>query len=126
LHNNGEAIYGARPWRVFGEGPTQTPQGHLSDLHFDGFSAEDIRFTQAKDGSVIYAFLFGLPEDDSLLIRSLTPDRGAIKSVGFLASDAPIQWQQSNAGLQLKLSAKPTMQHAIVLKITGDGLTLSQ
>ena len=106
--------------------PPKRQKGHLSDLRFDGFSAEDIRFTQAKDGSALYAFLFGLPEDDSLLIRSLTPDRGAIKSVGFLASDAPIQWQQTGAGLQLRLSAKPTMQHAIVLKITGDGLALSQ
>ena len=27
LHTNGEAIYGTRPWKVFGEGPTQTPEG---------------------------------------------------------------------------------------------------
>jgi alpha-L-fucosidase len=126
LHTNGEAIYGTRPWKVFGEGPTQMPKGHLSDLRFDGFSAADIRFTQAKDGSALYAFLFGLPEDGSLLIRSLTPDRGAVKSVGLLATQTPIHWQQTSAGLQLRLSAKSTMQPAIVLKITGDGLTVSR
>ena len=31
LRLNGPAIYGTRPWKVFGEGPTKTPQGHLAD-----------------------------------------------------------------------------------------------
>ena len=51
---------------------------------------------------------------------------GEIKSVGFLASDAPLQWQQSDAGLQLKLSVRPAVKHAIVLKVTGDRLALPQ
>ena len=123
LHANGQAIYGARPWKVYGEGPTQTPQGHLSDLGFDGFSAEDVRFTQAKDGSALYVFLFGWPQNDSILIQSLTPNRGTVKSVDFLAYDASVQWQQSQAGLRLNLSTKLSEQHAIVLKITGDKLT---
>jgi len=39
LKVNGEAIYGSRPWLIYGEGPTQTPVGHLSDLGFSGFTA---------------------------------------------------------------------------------------
>lgn len=126
LRENGEAIYGSRPWKVFGEGPTITPKGHLSDLGFDGFVAEDTRFTQAKDGSALYLFLFGWPKHNSVRVRSLTPDRGTIKTISFLAHDAPVRWQQSEAGLDLSLSVKPPAKHTIVLKITGDNLTLSQ
>ncbi len=123
LRTNSDAIYGTRPWKVFGEGPTKTPEGHLSDLDFEGFAAEDIRFTQAKDGSTLYVFLFGWPENDSLIVRSLTPDRGTIKTVNYLAYDTPVQWRQSDGGLILNLSAKPPAKHAIVLKLTGDNLT---
>ena len=28
---NGEAIYGTRPWKIFGEGPTDVPDGHFTD-----------------------------------------------------------------------------------------------
>ncbi len=126
LRENGEAVYGTRPWKVFGEGPTITPKGHLSDLGFNGFVAEDIRFTQAKDGSALYLFLFGWPKHDSVRIRSLGPDRGTIKTIGFLAYDAPVQWQQTETGLELSLSVRPPTKHAIVLKITGDNLTQSQ
>lgn len=125
LRTNGEAIYSARPWKVYGEGPTETPEGHLSDLKFDGFTAQDVRFTQAKDGSALYAILFGWPEDDSIIIRSLTPDRGTIKNVRFLASEIPVHWRQSRAGLELSQSAKPVESSAIVLKITGVNLTVN-
>ena len=124
LRENGEAVYDTRPWKVFGEGPTITPEGHLSDLAFDGFTAEDIRFTQAKDASALYLILLGWPEHDSVRVRSLSPDRGTIKTVGFLAYDAPVQWHQSEAGLDLSLSVRPPAKYAIVLKITGDNLTL--
>jgi len=31
LQLNGEAIYGTRPWKVFGEGPTQVLKGGFTD-----------------------------------------------------------------------------------------------
>jgi len=83
MRANGDAIYSTRPWKVFGEGPTQTPVGHLSDLGFTGFTAEDIRFTQAKDGSALYVILFGWPKNQSIMVCSLKPDRGTMKTVGF-------------------------------------------
>jgi alpha-L-fucosidase len=44
LATNGEAIYGTRPWKVFGEGPTQVPEGHFTDQNRVAFTAEDWRF----------------------------------------------------------------------------------
>lgn len=31
LKVTGEAIYGSRPWKIYGEGPTETLEGHLSE-----------------------------------------------------------------------------------------------
>ena len=31
LKINGEAIYGSRPWKIFGEGPQNITEGHLSE-----------------------------------------------------------------------------------------------
>ena len=33
---NGEAIYGTRPWRVYGEGPTEVPEGAFTDTDQGG------------------------------------------------------------------------------------------
>jgi alpha-L-fucosidase len=47
---NGEAIYGTRPWKVFGEGPAIESAAPISAQGFNEgkgkpFGAEDIRFT---------------------------------------------------------------------------------
>jgi len=44
LRVNGEAIYGTRPWKTFGEGPAIIPAGYLADLKFRSFCAKGIRF----------------------------------------------------------------------------------
>ena len=31
LRVNGEAVYGSRPWKIYGEGPTPVTEGHLSE-----------------------------------------------------------------------------------------------
>ena len=65
---NGEALYGSRPWRVFGEGPTKPPTGVMAESEAKPFVAEDVRFT-AKDG-VVHAF-FMLPPAGQVRIASL-------------------------------------------------------
>ncbi len=57
---NGEAVYGTRPWRVYGEGPTEVPEGAFTDTSRAAFTADDFRFTQ-KDG-VIYAICLARPQ----------------------------------------------------------------
>jgi alpha-L-fucosidase len=65
---NGEAIFGTRPWRKFGEGPTKPPTGMLNEDQAKPFTAEDIRFTQ-KGGS-LYAIMLDWPEQQ-IAIASL-------------------------------------------------------
>ena len=58
LKVNGEAIYGTRYWKVFGEGPTVVPEGHFTDTYEKKFTSEDIRFTSR--GNHIYATVLHL------------------------------------------------------------------
>ena len=64
---NEAGIFGTRPWRVLGEGPTTVPYNRWSPKE-PYFKKEDIRFTRKND--VVYAFLMS-PSDDKVLIRSL-------------------------------------------------------
>ena len=45
---NGEGIFGTRPWKIYGEGPTQVSGGMFNEQKVH-YTAEDLRFT-TKDG----------------------------------------------------------------------------
>ncbi|MBA3440266.1 MAG: alpha-L-fucosidase [Pyrinomonadaceae bacterium] len=49
LKINGEAIYGTRPWRMYGEGPTAIVEGAFNDTKRQPFTGRDIRFTTKGD-----------------------------------------------------------------------------
>ncbi|MDI1335841.1 MAG: alpha-L-fucosidase [Lacunisphaera sp.] len=117
LKLNGEAIYGSRPWLIFGEGPTITPVGHLSDLQFKGFTAQDIRFT--TQGEQLYAIALGWPSDGKLLIKSLGSARYStpIRGIRLIGHDAALPWKQSVDGLEVQLPAKPSGDYAYAFKI---------
>jgi alpha-L-fucosidase len=119
LSANGEAIYGTRPWKVFGEGPTKVEGGSFHDTATKGYTAQDIRFT-AK-GDTLYATSMGWPTDGKLTIKSLAkggPNGDvAIGSVQLLGSAAQVRWTRDSSGLHLSLPAK-TGEYAYVFKIS--------
>ena len=61
LKTNGEAIYGTRPWTVFGEGPTETADGTFAESRAKPYTPRDFRFT-TKPG-LLYAIQLAAPED---------------------------------------------------------------
>ncbi|MGN6726870.1 MAG: alpha-L-fucosidase, partial [Tepidisphaeraceae bacterium] len=68
---NGEAIFATQPWAAFGEGPSMDAKnaakgrfGGLADI--TKFSAQDVRYTQSKDGKTVFAFLMGAPRSNSV------------------------------------------------------------
>ena len=105
LKINGEAIYGTRPWQVFGEGPMKTAPGPFHDTETKAYTAQDFRFTQ-KDG-VLYAIELGRPANPTTIIHWPPPGTfGAgeqIKSVRLLGADGSLQFQQLPDGLQVRL-----------------------
>ena len=116
LEVNGQAIYGTRPWKQYGEGPTGTAIGHLSENKNKAFTAQDIRFTTKSDE--LYAIVLDWPAGNELVIKSLSLDGGlTVESVMLLGSDTPIAWEQTDSGLQVRLPVQKPCEHAFVLKI---------
>lgn len=117
---NGEAIYGTRPWIVYGEGPTQFKSGQFNDQTVNKFTAADIRFT-TKDG-VLYAIVMDWPGQE-LLIRALasgsTLVSDDVKEVRLLGCNTPLAFKRDKEGLKISLPAQKPCDHVFAFKITG-------
>jgi alpha-L-fucosidase len=117
LNVNGEAIYGTRPWRVYGEGPTKAAAGSFHDTDVQAFTAEDFRFT--TKGNVLYVIGLAWPSNGEALIQSLATTVGSrqIRSVALLGSDAKMQFEQRPEGLHVKLPVQAPSQYAYALRL---------
>src|SRR6202035_1540617 len=73
LKINGEAIYGTRPWKVYGEGPTKIVEGAFHDTDAQPFTDRDFRFT-TKNGA-LYACELGWSSTGQTIIHSLATDQ---------------------------------------------------
>ena len=118
LKVNGEGIYGTRPWREFGEGPTKVSAGAFHDTETQPYKPEDIRFT-TKNG-VLYAIELAWPTNRELVIHSLPSEiagQEKVASVELLGVDAPLSFQQSTDGLRISVPEKPPGRYAYVFRI---------
>ena len=108
---NGEAVYGTRPWRTFGEGDTL--------VKIEGFTEEktawnrnDFRFVQ-KDGAV-YAFMMGAKGGDAVTLRSFAEQPVSLVE---LIGVGPVEFKQEFGVLVVQLPEKLPSMCANVLKI---------
>jgi alpha-L-fucosidase len=118
---NGEAIYGTRPWTLFGEGPTAVIEGPFADTKRKPFTAEDVRFT--RKGATIYAIALAWPSSGQLTIKTLgrqagSPLAGEIAKVELLGAKAPVKWRRDAFGLHVDLPATPISEYAVALRVT--------
>ena len=120
LKINGEAIYGTRPWLVYGEGPTKGKRGGFSEGADRPFTARDIRFT--TKGDTLYAIALGWPKDGKLLVKSLGSAAGKVSSVSLLGHAGELTWKQGEQGLEIDLPAAKPCEHAFAFKILGTNL----
>lgn len=115
---NGEAIYGTRPFNIYGEGPTQVIEGHLSERENANSTSEDIRFT--TKGDTLFAITLDWP-DDQLVIKSLGKNSGyfdkEIKQIELLGSSEKLSWDHSNSELTIFLPDIKPGDHAFSFKI---------
>jgi alpha-L-fucosidase len=118
---NNECIFGTRPWKIFGEGPTVKgekikAQG-FNERKAGAYSSEDIRFT-VKD-KVLYAIVMDVDKKAAVNIKSLAKASPYIKQgvvkVKQLGTDKDIDWTQDEEGL----SAVVEGNGVVVLKIDG-------
>jgi len=117
LKLNGEAIYGSRPWVVYGEGPTQVEKGHFKQ-RLEPHTADDIRFT--TKGKTLYCILMDWP-GEKVSVQSLGEQaallKGKIKRFSLVGSETKIQWKKGEKALEVELPAEKPCEHAQVLKL---------
>ena len=120
LKVNGEAVYGTRPWKISGEGPTKVVGGSFKDTEGQPFTSRDFRFT-AK-GDTLYAIALGWPENGELIVQSLGSasayTKAKIRNVGLLGSSAKLKWKSTEAGLVVQLPAAKPCDFAYTLRIS--------
>ena len=117
---NGEAIYGTRPWLVFGEGEVKAKGGAFKE-NFK-YSAKDIRFT--TKGKTLYAIAMGWPAENKVVIKSLAKMDGGnqIQRVELLGYRGRLKFTQTAEGLTVELPDKKLSDLTCSLKITGSNL----
>ena len=122
LDVNGEAIYGTRPWRIYGEGPTKVASGSFHDTDTLKYTAGDFRFT--SKGDVLYAIGLAWPENGEAIIHSLAPTAGSepVQSVTLLGGDSALHFEQRADGLHVQLPSQSPSKLAYALRINfGSG-----
>ena len=111
LKTNGEAIYGAKPWTRFGEGPTENADGSFSESKAKPYTPHDFRFTTASGR--LYAIQLAEPENGKAVIMSVR----AAKAVTLLGREAPLTFTQNADGLTVTLPSDAPRQLANVYRI---------
>jgi alpha-L-fucosidase len=117
---NGEAIFGTRPFRVFGEGAADAAgTRNFNENRTRPYTAEDIRFT--TKGDTLYAIALGWPADGKLTIKTLAAGGslypGEPGSVELLGGKGESPFTRDSRGMVVTLSDKKPNEFAYVLKI---------
>jgi len=118
---NGEAIYSTRPWRRFGEGPTQPKSGFMNEGEAKPFTSADVRFTTG--GGALNAILLDWPEGkariESLSVTALPDAR--VDRVELLGH-GQVPWIRDGEAMTVTLPRAKEGQFVPVLKVLGRGL----
>jgi alpha-L-fucosidase len=114
-----EAIYGTRPWKIAGEGPTVVAAGQFSEGNTKPFTAADIRYT-TKNGA-LYALTLGKPQSERITLTAVK--QGQVERVEIVGTAAPLAFQQDGNGLHIDLPSAASHAYGVALKISGTNLT---
>lgn len=126
LEINGEAIYGTRPWKLYGEGPAKFAEGktkfknkHHTEYNDVESVAADVRFT--SKGETLYAISLAWPEDSKFRIESLAKDNPheskPVASVEFVSGSNEIDWEQTEDALTIQTQGEQPCEAAYVFRI---------
>lgn len=133
LSGFGEAIYGTRPFTVFGEGATksrnsdfdisqieeQTRKGTFEKVAPERLPTGDIRFTTR--GSTLYAILMGQPEAGEVRIRNLAEGMGLasgyIRQIDVVGGEKNVAWSRDVSALSVKLKEKLPSPYANAISV---------
>jgi len=120
MPDNQEAIFGTRPFTVFGEGaPDVKGSANFNERLSRPYTPEDIRFT--TKGDALYAIALAWPENRRLTIKTLAAGSAQypreIGQVELLGAKGPLPFTRDAAGLAVTLPESKPNEAAYALKI---------
>ncbi len=110
LMMNGEAVKPAKPWKIFGEGPTSVAEGQFTEGQEKPWCERDFRFTRA--GDAVYAIAMKPSPEGVYRVKSLGGE--PVRDVSCLGG-AAVNWRQGDGALEIK--AKTIGDMPVVFKV---------
>lgn len=122
----GEAIYGSRPWKLNGEGPTRPNSGNFSEGGPKSpYTARDVRYV-TRNGN-LHALVMGWPEDGiarmTLLAQGNPTMAGQIQRVTIQGDNTPLPFKRTAEALEVTLPQGARHEIGVPLVISGNGVT---
>lgn len=118
LNVNGQAIYGAKPWKITHEGPTRISMKGTRQRKAQGFKLEvtDRDFWFTRKNNMLYVIAMRNPEKHTISIESL--QGMPIQSMRVLNEKGRVRWSDTGKVVRVTLPdlTHPTMGY--VLEIT--------
>jgi alpha-L-fucosidase len=106
MQTNGAAIYGTRPWRIFGEGPTKVDAGIMNEGGAKPFTPADMRFTAGGEGGAdtLNAFFLERPQGEARIaaLGSRALPNARIERVELLGH-GPVAFRRTTAALIVQM-----------------------
>ena len=124
LRRNGEAIYGATPWKQCGEGPTKIPEGQFTDTDRSAYTPQDLRFT--CKGGCVYVFVMSAQNTRSICVHAMRRQGAEAENETLLRASVlgkpsvGVAMRRAEEGLVLELSEPLTDTMPVCIKIEID------
>ncbi|WP_230480888.1 alpha-L-fucosidase [Sphingomonas sp. Leaf21] len=120
----GGAIYGTRPWRVFGEGPGSGGGGMFSEAQRSYYKADDVRYV--RKGEDVHALVLGWPDDGVVRLNRFANGnsigRGQVERVTLFGDKTPLAFKRTDQGLEITLPTGAKEAIGVPLVLSGSGL----
>ena len=114
---NADAIHGTRPWKIFGEGPSDAGAGSFKEKA--DYTAQDIRFT--TKGDRLFAITLGEPSGSTTIValaKHNPYENRPVRRVRLLGHGGTVAFKQSDRALLIDVPATLPTRHASVFEIT--------
>jgi len=116
MEANSEAIHGTRPWKIHGEGPSDTATGAFAENA--AYTPQDIRFT--TKGERLYAITLREPQGQVAIASLAKPnphERRAVRRVRLLGHRGQVAFRQTGQALVIDLPASLPTRHGSAFAI---------
>ena len=119
LKVNGEAIYGTKPYRIFGEGPSNSGGSFREKF---SFTKKDFRFTYRP--GTLYVFAMKPYAKNVYRIKALGARDDAlnyaIQGVSLLGQPCKVDYTQTDAYLELRVDSREASEMPLCFKLQID------